>query len=249
MLLNYPSRFGTISPDDFEDLSVWIDPDDGTTVTTSGSTVTGLENKQGVSSLVNVGSPELVTVGGLDWVRFDGSSDVLQGTTVDHDTEYDVDDGPYTMFLIVSYTTTDLNESILNKGAPNLYRFRTDTSTAGALDAIRKGPSSGTISNAGGSGNNDGNPHILCAQFDDSSLKLRFFIDGTEINAPGEDVSTADDISNASNSRVNFGANWNGSTLLNHWAGDMGEFLLYKRSLPGAQRSAITQYLADKWGV
>lgn len=236
------------SPDDISNLSLWLDPDDAATINKTGSTIVTITDKASSVQFGVISAPTIVTAGGVDWMNFAGT-DALEVIT-SGDTAGGVGAGSYTLFTVFSLSGSGTNQTLYNKGAPNLYRSRVNHSVAGNVNSTRTGPTSGLVQNSGGTGANDGLVHIHTNAFDASGLKLRNFLDGTEINSPGSAVSTADNINvTGSNGRINVACAWNGTSRTNFFTGKIGELLLYKKLLSAQEMAQVVTYLSDKWGA
>lgn len=185
--------------------------------------------------------PVLSTLNGRPALLFDGTDDMLAGSTSARNLLRKV--AGTTQFVVAkgSNGTVSLNESlivfsaagastrtVLRRTSPNTYQLGARRLDSDAFATI-----------TGGSTNND--PFVMCGIWDYGIAAAQFRINGnviassTSFLTPGETSDTASD-----NTRVGSGG---GGTGENYWPGLMAEWLVWQRVLTAPEIAAVTDGL------
>lgn len=249
------------APDEVPNLSFWIDPNDGTTVTEAGGAgtgISGISDKHGSNNVIQGSSaarPALTTSGGMNFIEFDGVNDFLYvvgpGTA-----DINFGSGEFTI-LVVAQKSGAGRCVFVNKGGATDGRYLLEGSqtVTGDLRGVVAESDFTFISSGVGDGDvgwTDGNPHVIAMERDNGANLLRTFLDGSELSSTG-DISGTGDIDNLLAAgfvqELLLGCTPASASTGQHQNFLLGEVVFYKGALSDSDRDAVTNHLKSKWGV
>lgn len=256
----FKHRAGDFVPSDETSLFLWIDADDSSNYTTSGSTITGITDKSSNAFTINVnGDPQLetATLNSKDSFRFDTSDYLTIGAAAD-----------WRFLHYEKYTIYAVLESHPGSSNPGgLYAFlSTGYGGSGQRDARL------LFDDRAGSSKNDGilavsdqgsyNSYVL-AENDvftfDAPHMLYMWADNQNPTAANRGGFEVDEVANTvTNSSTGAASSNNPSATLHlnrytngNWAGDLRihELIICDDLLTVGRQSDFETYLTTKWNV
>jgi hypothetical protein len=215
-------------PTDLDNLWLWFDATE--LALSNGATVSSWPDLSGAGrNLTATGTPTYAAAGlgtGHPSVSFPGSARLDTAA-------FAALSGPLTMFLVAQADDLAATQTITDGE---------DTSASGRLGIFKLGTDTWSISRNTSLNGTVGaavhTPVLLRAAYGVAgSTSLR--VDGVEVIAPGNAGS-------ASPVKLRIGANFSGA---NFFTGDIGEILLYSRTLDAGEITQVEDYLTAKWGL
>jgi hypothetical protein len=221
--------------------ALWLDAAFTGSIKTAGGAVSVWGDRSGNNSSVrqanSAAQPTLALTGinANPVVVFDGSSDVLNGPVLDPLQAYDVfivwrsPLVPITtnfIHLLRSGPSLEINHGHLD---PNFLHSGASEFAAGWAPAQFEDPAINTT-------------YVWNLSFDPSAGTLTAFTNGTATSTVsdlvGMPVTTTDPLT--------IGSRW---SFARHFNGEIGEIILYRRTLSAPERNQIQSYLDAKWGL
>ena len=234
------------SPDDIAGLSLWLDADDGSTLTLSGSNVTQWDDKSSNGYDVSQGTtsrqPTLQTgvLNSKDGVRFDGTDDILF-----NDSAASIASGndvPVTIFTVYKQLSSGSNEYGLVFGSSTSVQPLLCLMTTSNNMAAQQRTDAGTLTNAYSS---TSSLSYRCQTTQLTSSNLVVYNNKTQIQSssftPAQ--TTFDTFALGAWRRS---GSMNGIAFLNC---DICEVLIYDSALSTSDREDVVDYLTDKWAL
>lgn len=237
---------GGFSPDDIAGLSLWLDADDGSTLTLSGSNVTQWDDKSSNGYNVSQGTtsrqPTLQTgvLNSKDGVRFDGTDDALF-----NDSAASIASGndvPVTIFTVYKLLSSGTNEyGVVFGNSTSIQPLLCLMTASNTMSAQQR-------TDAGGLTNAVSTTSALayrCQTTQLTSSNLVVYNNKTQIKSSSfTPAQTTFDT-------FTVGA-WRRSTQMNGVAFmncDICELLIYDSALSTSDREQVADYLTDKWAL
>lgn len=233
---NVRAQIESFAPTDIDGLELWLDASaitglsDGDPVTTwEDQSSNGFDATQATAD--NKPTYQTNELNGKPVVRFDGTNDLLSTSSV----SVVGDDGTWTVFAVSDLTGGTGAQTIVDHD--NLTRIAQFLRySAGSAQAIAFNEAGGAFTDSESHG----------AGFDvissvRSALAVQVFVNGT---SGGSTATTGIAISGSEIVRI-------GSRGASgaHLAGDIAEVLIYSAALSTADREAVEEYLASKYGI
>jgi hypothetical protein len=249
----------TWTPADSINALGWIDASDSSNYTNTGTTLTGVTDKSGTYSTIEIGSTPVTnstTLNGLNVFEFDGSGEYLKSDSY----EAVVSSGNHWAIGVFQYNGTDNNKDSFWSFETNQTPKRDYAISSSAsndtwpgeldLDGLSSNRISSTIGNAlnwtGLGGLNINQWYIIACYFNKTGNQIGMRFDGrTNVFSPVNDY----DNSLQTNQELRLMRNRSGV----HLEGKMAEFFCVA-DLPGTGGTDLTTiekaegYLAHKWG-
>jgi hypothetical protein len=249
----------TWTPADSINALGWIDASDSSNYTNTGTTLTGVTDKSGTYSTIEIGSTPVTnstTLNGLNVFEFDGSGEYLKSDSY----EAVVSSGNHWAIGVFQYNGTDNNKDSFWSFETNQTPKRDYAISSSAsndtwpgeldLDGLSSNRISSTIGNAlnwtGLGGLNINQWYIIACYFNKTGNQIGMRFDGrTNVFSPVNDY----DNSLQTNQELRLMRNRSGV----HLEGKMAEFFCVA-DLPGTGSTDMTTiekaegYLAHKWG-
>ena len=247
------ARFATFQPDNISGLRLWLDPNDSNSVTLSGSTIVEVRDKAlalpAASVVSSVGNePALLTDGGVDWMHFNGG-------------EFQI---LYKNSGVTGVTGLDLYGSSTNSWEVILV-LRPDSASTNVATTYQN---NGIFGDNGGyigmyvKDPGAGNLDVMSYMWDSNDRS------GTQSQAPSTKVilghskaaGTADwsQWVNGTQTVIRTSNNMGSTPGLHYFGrgfassfydGLIGEVCFFDRELTSSERTDLTNYLKNKWGI
>jgi len=250
-------KFQTFYPDTIGKLTLWLDPDDASTVTMSGLNVSVLADKAfavPAAQAAGVTGPTIESVGGRNWMKFNGTTQSLplvhSGASILE--MHDISTGKQAEVHVVmradgatgSSASAYQNDQAFggSSGYWGLYAKQ----GAAPVDVVIQSqqyptPSAGIDYNAATSGAPAvGVKHILGQSFNGATFHA--YLDGVADSVGG----TASGGMTYTTSQIRLG---NGGTYGAYYDGLIGEVLVFNETLTVSERNDVIDYLRAKWGT
>lgn len=240
------SRF---TPREISGLTIWLDAQDTSTLTFNSTTVSQWSDKSGKGNHATQGTalaqPKYVAsgIGGRPALegRHDGSNASQMAITDNASLDYTA----FTHFTVFQRVSDmGAQEHISGKystsGNRREHRIYVDNSDRPSCIVSPDGTSVGT-STPFLSGVGTGTPYILKGGFSGGTTSVRIN------NGAPATATTAATVYNGTANVELFSRD--GASLLEPYAGRIGEVLFFSRALSEGERLAVLSYLAGKWGV
>ena len=248
-------KFQTFYPDTIDKLTLWLDPDDTSTVTMSGLNVSVLADKAfavPAAQAAGATGPTIESVGGRNWMKFNGTTQSLalvhSGASILE--MHDISTGKQAEVHVVmradgatgSSASAYQNDQAFggSSGYWGLYAKQ----GAAPVDVVIQSqqyptPSAGIDYNAATSGVPAvGVKHILGQSF--NGVTFHAYLDGVA------DVGTASTGMSYITSQIRLG---NGGSYGAYYDGLIGEVLVFNETLTVSERNDVIDYLRAKWGT
>ena len=228
----------SFSPLNITGLQLWLDGQDRSSMSFSGSTITSWRDKSGNNNNgTATGAPVLSNVSGYQQVYLNGSSWFLGNVSVSGTA--------YTTFAIVNYAAqpTSPNARIVSLSSPG----NADYSAPSALPLFVWNTTVVAYPNIGSyiGGNNPYTVVSLSTTFIATSIygsgALSIYVNGGLRSS----VATSFSLSISTYGIGQYASSWGNEP----YTGNVGEVLIYNRQLTTAQREQVEGYLAWKWGL
>jgi hypothetical protein len=236
----------TFSPDDIDDLSWWIDPDDDSTITRVGLTdeIQFINDKKVGASTTRLQAHTTpvaydglftATAHGRQWMEGNGTNRMLQ-VTFKAEPAVNFGAGELTIFMVAkrNFTSTATRFCLMQKGSLQ----------AGAIRNYIDGAATAQIVSATGTVNNQ-DRFISRQMRDNTAEEFTAFVNGVSTGS-AVSTSTVGDIDDTL-FELMIGAAPLGSNTQWWWNNLIGEILFYKRALNATEITLIENYLTAKW--
>ena len=243
-------------PSSIANLTWWIDPDDSSTVATSGSDITSIQDKVAgttAAQLEQRGSVNLLqtkTSGGRTWMATNAGNRMLQ-TNTSNLAALLPGTGEFSIYMVASpsYSGTGTNWAFFQKGFTGFYALRTrgatgELSLSGFMDenggaVFREANSAANVLTEDGK-------HLIRFVRDNTANLMRIYVDGTQVASA--DISTLGSCDDTAQ-QFTIGGRAAGAGQTDFFDGDYGEILFFKDVLSASDNAALETYLAGKWGT
>lgn len=234
--------------------SFWIDPADPVATTHDG---TFLEATDKVGSLVlqqpiDSRNPALTD----GWIVLDGINDWLY---VDDETPAGINlgSGDHTIVVVVKTSNGTDVLNVLRKGLNDGSYFmwlnsQSSGVVAGSLRQLYKDGTNTVNVDHGAQSLNDGNPHAVAIQRNNTSGELCAYVDGVKLATTGSAAGLGDIDSNETVAfwgKLTVGASASAASATFYFDGSIGDILLFKDALTQEEINDLQTYLAAKWGI
>lgn len=232
------------APTDIANCAVWIDPSDGTTITSSGGTCSQINDKSGNSAHLTQstsGSRPATgsrTLNSLNVLDYDGSADYMVGAWP---TGLVNDSDGATFIVVFDPDTVSVSQQYLWSG------FQGGGLISGSGIGFT-GPSTYQFQAASGNG--------IAAAPSSSSLGAHSGIYRRGFGSAGTTQAIYDGNVTAGTTSTNFAVTTNGwnvgrqgfnGTL--YYDGGIAEIIVYSRAITNTEINQVGNYLASKWGI
>ena len=224
------------SPLDIEDLKLWLDADDASTITIATG-ISSWVDKSGAGNTVTqatgTNQPAYVAgvLNGKAVVRFNGAATALSNST------------PANLDNLTGFTLFIVQMKTVSTNSRDSFAFRFDGTEALRIRANSNGNLTSSLSVGGTSealsvsGGTNGTYYLTKLTYDGSNIVLdRAGTTDTE-PATGNTYNGASNILYIGDNPASLG-----------WSGDIAEVLFYNRSLTPSEKIEISDYLNAKWG-
>jgi len=237
---------GSFTPTDISGIELWLDASDTSTITDSSGSVSQWDDKSGNSrhAVQGTGSAQpstgVATINSKNAIRFDGTTDFMQATPALGTAN------EFTWLIVATYQVTGVSEVLI--GASNGgYASEDEWVLVRQLSGAYGGSVNGDTSaqDNGSVGTVDTNPHLWSARYTKSGDEFELLIDGTRQWIETSLTSSEPDLTQ----EIDIAAGDNGGSLFGYAQVDIAEILMYNSDLSIADREALEQYLAAKWGI
>jgi hypothetical protein len=243
-----PIVAAAFTPTDISGLSLWLDASDTTSITESGGAVSQINDLSGnarhFTQATGADQPTTgsVTIGGLNALSFDGSSDQLKSSST---SLVNASDGTFTLFVVALPDVVNVTQTIMNadpEASARPPQFLLIASTASAT-GIRISNFAGSLSvvQPSKSSVSSGVASVFSSRLSTSDYFIA--VNGTR----GTALSAAGGATAASKV-VSIGRDPVGSPG-RPFDGAIGEVIVYAASLSDADMGEVETYLTSKWGL
>lgn len=232
------------SPSDISDLALWLDASDASTITEDVGVSVWVDKSENGRDIANTTGTEQPLIGsvqinGLDTVTFDGTDDILYNAS-----PFMYDEGALTIFAVIKGAAQEDNRIIAERGGGFYAPFQTRrSSNFDQLTAYIKSTTTTLYDNStAGTSLFDDTPKIGVS-VDTGSAIINYANGGTGTSHSytRSGVFTFDNFAVGAVKYVGSEAS--------HFAGDIGEVVIFGRVLNDTEKNLIGNYLASKWGV
>lgn len=234
------------SPEDIENLTVWMDAQESSTIT--GDPITNWESRVGSVTWVEGvpgAQPSLVTVNGLTMINFDGGDFLSQAggspTTLQP--------GSADFTIVSAFRATDADRGMLwinDDAAGKRWLLRTHVNGVDIEFSIDDNTTAQTLT-ASDVDFTDDTVRVIIASRDGTNLRF-YYGDGgtlTEDAASPVAIGSYGDLGAGVNPGLGDLSLGGGQGL----SGDIGELFFYKQALSSAERTSLYDYLVSKWSL